>query len=185
MFTPYRLTYLAVATVLIGAAVTLNDPEAGPKRVESGPVALEAAASAAPETSSPEGHEKGNLSEVGARELLSVTDYERAVTISKGKPVLVFKHSTECPISGAAYRRVAAWAKDKGKAAPGIFLVKVIEQQPVSQEIAARAKIQHESPQVILFVDAKPVWSASHEGITGEAIDAALLAAASRPKETG
>ena len=65
---------------------------------------------------------------------------------------------------------------------PGLFLVKVIERRPLSQEIAARAKIEHESPQAILFVGAKPVWSASHEAITGEAIDAALRDAASPPE---
>jgi len=171
VFTRYRLAYFAGAVVLMGGAViatavsqTQTTPAADTSQLPDTSVS----------TSTPEGYEKGNLSEAGARELMTVSDYERAVAISKAKPVLVFKHSTECEISGAAYRRVAAWVKQKETGAPALFLVKVIERRPISQEIAARSEVKHESPQAILFVDAKPVWNASHEAITGEAIDAAL-----------
>ncbi len=182
MFAPYRLVYLGIATALLGGIIVVS-AETGSKR-QPAPAAGPLAPVSGPIAAPVDTVEKGNLAEVGARELLTASDYERAVAISKSKPVLIFKHSTECTISGAAYRRVAAWAKDKGQQAPGLFLVNVIERRPLSREIASRAKILHESPQAILFAGAKPVWSASHEAITGEAIDAALHAAASAPTKT-
>jgi len=174
VFTSYRLKYLVVVVVVA---------------VMSGAAAIAAAArdaqtESAPAANAPSDYEKGNLSEAGARELMTISDYTRAVAISKSKPVLVFKHSTECEVSAAAYRRVAAWAKAKGRQAPGLFLVKVIERRPLSQEIAALTEITHESPQAILFADGKPVWNASHEAVTGDAIDTALLSVAKSAKET-
>ncbi len=185
MLAPYRLAYLSVTSVLIGG-LAIVAAETEPKPADNPGAAASAVAPNADDAanSSSYGREEGNLSEVGARELLTMSDYQRAVNISKGKPVLIFKHSTECEVSGAAYRRVAAWIKEKGKDAPALFLVKVIERRPVSQEIAVRSQVKHESPQAILFVDAKPVWNTSHEAITGDAIDAALHETASQPKET-
>jgi bacillithiol system protein YtxJ len=137
---------------------------------------LEASIPAATTATTPEGYEPGNLSEVGAHEILTKSEYDRAVTLSKTKPMLLFKHSTQCEHSGAAYRRLAAWLRAKGGAAPVVYLVKVIEQKPVSQYIAEKSGITHESPQAIVFSDGKPVWNADHEAITGDAIDAALKA---------
>ena len=100
MFASYRLAYLAIATVIVGGIVVVS-AETEPKRQPgsaAGPVAPVSEPIATPTNTV----EKGNLAEVGARELLTAGDYERAVAISKSKPVLVFKHSTECEISGAS-----------------------------------------------------------------------------------
>lgn len=51
--------------------------------------------------------------------------------------------------------------------------MKVIEDRPVSNEIAARLGVKHESPQAILVRGGKAVWHASHRQVT-----AANLAAA-------
>jgi bacillithiol system protein YtxJ len=59
---------------------------------------------------------------------------------------------------------------------PGVpvFLVDVKEQRGLSQQIAAELRLPHESPQVILVVDGRPLWNASHGGVTGQAMDRAL-----------
>ena len=128
---------------------------------------------AAPQTT-PRGYEKGNLQEKGAKELLTDANFDAALAASAERPVLIFKHSTECGISGGAYRRIAKWLDEKGEDAPPLYLVKVIERRPVSQKIAGMLKVKHESPQLILLENKKPVWDTSHEAIDANAIENAL-----------
>lgn len=168
MLSRYRLAYLVVAAAIVGGVLLIGSLRSKP------------AAAGEPQPPAPvpaaNGYEPGNLSEAGAHEILQKSEYDRAVALSKSKPMLLFKHSTQCEISGAAYRRVAEWLTAKGDAAPTVYLVKVIEQKPVSQYIAEKSGITHESPQAILFSEGKPVWNADHEAITGDSIDAALKA---------
>jgi len=50
-------------------------------------------------------------------------------------------------------------------------------QRPLSQQIAARSGVEHESPQVIIFRCGTPVWNASHHDITTDALARNLPAA--------
>ena len=50
-------------------------------------------------------------------------------------------------------------------------------QRPLSQLIAARSGVEHESPQVIIFRRGAPVWNASHHDITTDALARNLPAA--------
>ena len=50
------------------------------------------------------------------------------------------------------------------------FTVDVRAQRPLSQQIAARSGVEHESPQVIIFRRGTPVWNASHQDITAAAL---------------
>lgn len=122
----------------------------------------------------PEGYERGNLREKGAKELLTDANFDAALAVSADRPVFIFKHSTQCEISSGAYRRIAKWLEEKGKDAPPLYLVKVIERRPVSQRIARKLKVKHESPQLILVVAKIPVWDVSHDAIDAAAIEAAL-----------
>jgi bacillithiol system protein YtxJ len=122
----------------------------------------------------PEGYELGNLSEHGAIELLTEADWQRFREASRTEPVLLFKHSTQCNISGGAYRRTGAYLDTLGDAAPRVALVKVIERRPVSQTIEKDLGVKHESPQAILLKDGEAVWDTSHEAIDAESLSQAL-----------
>jgi bacillithiol system protein YtxJ len=50
------------------------------------------------------------------------------------------------------------------------YIVHVRTERPLSQTIAARSGISHESPQIIILQSGKPVWSTSHHEITAEAL---------------
>lgn len=179
VFTPYRLSYLGISAFVAASVAFVSgalEPEERAPEISPGLRSVQESQDrlAAPAAVPNDGTEKGNLKEVGAHEILSVGDYERAVALSRQQPVFIFKHSTECEVSGAAYRRMSEWMKGKDSAAPAVFLVKVIERKPVSQAIASRTGVKHESPQMILLGNAKPVWNASHKAITAEAVRAAL-----------
>ena len=79
---------------------------------------------------------------------------------------LVFKHSTRCPISSHAHDEFMTWLAVASEDRPKTARCLVVEARPVSNEIAARTKVRHESPQAILLVDGKVVRNASHHHIT-------------------
>ena len=113
---------------------------------------------------------RNRLEAFGVQEMTSIDELDAALAANAGQPVLLFKHSTTCPISASAHRRVAAYAEQAPAGAPPLYLVKVIESRPASNEIAARFGVRHESPQILLVRDGVCRWNASHGGIDGSAI---------------
>ena len=180
MWSTYRLAYLGVAALVMGGVVFVA-AEAEYGRTNSGlsfaafllsQLNLDGSSSL-----SDDGTEPGNLSEVGAKEILKEADYLVAMVMSGDQPVLVFKHSTECDVSGGAYRRTAEWLenrKERGETVPAVFLVKVIEHRSMSELIAKHSDVKHESPQAILFREGGAVWDRDHEKITAAALDKAM-----------
>lgn len=83
---------------------------------------------------------------------------------SKEKPIVLFKHSLTCPISHGVYSEVARSAAD-------INLVVVQTSREISNEIARRTGIRHESPQAIVIRDGRPVYHASHFDITADDVE--------------
>lgn len=108
------------------------------------------------------------------KELIDIEELEACLAASNAAPVVIFKHSTACPISAGAYQNVQRFLSQPPGDCPEFYLVKVIESRPVSNEIASRLGVQHKSPQIILVKDGQPLWSASHYGIHVDAIAAAL-----------
>ena len=51
-----------------------------------------------------------------------------------------------------------------------VFLVDVLSQRPLSQNIAASLGIRHESPQAIVLRRGAPLWHASHYDVTADAL---------------
>ncbi len=88
--------------------------------------------------------------------------------MNKEKTFYIFKHSTTCPISAQAFQEYEQFLKEN-EAVSGYYLI-VREARPLSNEIAERLEIKHESPQAFFVKDGKPVWNASHSAITKEAL---------------
>jgi bacillithiol system protein YtxJ len=102
-------------------------------------------------------------------EITSIPEWEKVLQESKEKPVLLFKHSTTCPVSAAAYREFTSFETEVNA-----YLVKVIESRPVSKEIESNLGVQHQSPQAIVLSNEKSVWNASHWNITEKSLAKAL-----------
>lgn len=103
------------------------------------------------------------------KEISTLPEWENVLQRSKEKPVLVFKHSTTCPVSAAAYKEFTSYETEMDA-----YLVKVIESRPVSNEIERNLGLQHQSPQIFLLSNEEPVWHASHWNITESKIDQAI-----------
>ena len=92
-------------------------------------------------------------------ELRQHRDLEQLLQRSKTDPVLIFKHSTQCSVSDQAYEEFTRFLENAGDLACGVVLV--IENRDISNAIAARLGVRHESPQAIVVKDGKPEWNAS------------------------
>jgi bacillithiol system protein YtxJ len=86
---------------------------------------------------------------------------------SNEKPVVLFKHSITCPISGDAANQMSIVDSD-------VNIVIVQTSRPISNEIENRTNIRHESPQAIILKDEKPIFNASHYNITADKIEEIL-----------
>ncbi|SFS61865.1 bacillithiol system redox-active protein YtxJ [Paenibacillus sp. BC26] len=102
------------------------------------------------------------------KEIQSIEEWNEAFEASGSRPLVVFKHSTTCPVSANAYTEFTNYLKNNEAASADtdFVLVKVIESRPVSNQIAEDTSVKHESPQVILIKDKAKYWTASHWSIT-------------------
>lgn len=114
-----------------------------------------------------------SLEKLGVQELTTIDELDALINESDARPLFILKHSTTCPISASAYRRVVDYLQAAGPDSPTVHLLKVIESRPVSNELAQRTGIRHESPQCILLHHRAAAWSASHGAITATAMAAA------------
>jgi bacillithiol system protein YtxJ len=104
-----------------------------------------------------------------AHELLSIADLDAALERAQADvPTLFFKHSSTCDISAAAWEEFLDFLRDNSTPVQSYFLV-VQNSRDVSQEIARRLNIRHESPQAILLRKGAPVWHDSHRRLTTQA----------------
>lgn len=107
------------------------------------------------------------------KELLTGEDFKQAWEKSTEKPVLLFKQSTTCPISAGAFTRFNTFLESTTEDV-GAYFVKVRETREVSNEIADKTGVQHQSPQLLLVQDKEVLWHDSHMKITEESIQEAL-----------
>lgn len=98
---------------------------------------------------------------------------EAAIAESRERPVLLFKHSRTCGISCGALEELHAHL-ERGEARAAYRMITVQSHRRVSDEVAARLGVRHETPQAILLRDGRPVWKASHFRITADELHRAV-----------
>lgn len=91
----------------------------------------------------------------------SVQEIDTILEKSKEKMQIIFKHSTVCPISRMSHDKMKAEYPLNEENAD-IYYIGVIEQRPISNYVAEKLKVQHESPQMIVLKDGKSIFNESH-----------------------
>ncbi len=97
-------------------------------------------------------------------DLETIEDFNKALQESENKPVFILKHSTACGTSANMWNLF----QDLAEEMPDVEFRRVLvrEHKPVSNEVAQRLGIEHESPQMILVYKGKAFWEASHWSIS-------------------
>ena len=104
------------------------------------------------------------------RELTTTEHIEEAEAASARGPVLIFKHSLTCGTSAMAEEEVLDFV-ESGQCPMPVYWVRIQAQRGVSNAIAARFGIRHESPQVLILRDGKVIWSATHYRVTKDTLE--------------
>lgn len=86
---------------------------------------------------------------------------EKIILQSNRKPQLIFKHSTRCSVSSRAYRQLEE-ATGELYLHVDINYVDVIANREVSDRIADKLEVRHESPQLLFVWNNKVVRVESH-----------------------
>ena len=100
-----------------------------------------------------------------------LTDIAQLETIdrdSSTQPVLIFKHSTRCSTSSMALARVErSWDKQTTNL-PTPYYLDLLKHRDISNAIATRYGIEHQSPQVLVIDKARCIYSQTHMAISVE-----------------
>jgi bacillithiol system protein YtxJ len=100
----------------------------------------------------------------------SMPALDALIARSNDTPVWIFKHSLTCPISSQAWSEFQRFAADFPQGGPVCALIEIQCARAVSNALAERTGVRHESPQIFLLRQGRVAWHASHYGISREAL---------------
>lgn len=101
--------------------------------------------------------------------LESIATLDKIEKNSFDKDVLIFKHSTRCGIS-----RMALKAFEADFSIPAdkldLYFLDLLSFRSVSNEIATKFSVEHQSPQILLIRNGKCIYSATHSDISASGL---------------
>lgn len=103
-------------------------------------------------------------SKIGWIHLTEITQLDALKQESNHQPVAIFKHSTRCGISRMVLNGFER-DFDLPEGEVKMYFLDLIQYREISNEIANRYEIRHESPQLILLKNGKVVHHSSHSDI--------------------
>jgi bacillithiol system protein YtxJ len=115
----------------------------------------------------------GDVTSSTVRELTS--NQEADQLLEQSQPTWLFKHSAACSVSFMAMAHFSRYLK-QNPAPSGLVIVQ--KHRAVSNYLAERFGIEHESPQLFLLRGGQVLWHTSHGGITMDAMQEAYQSTA-------
>lgn len=113
-----------------------------------------------------------NTSALDWNDLTEIRQLDALIGESADRPVAIFKHSTRCGISRMALKTFES--EMPSASGIGLYFLDLLEHRNISNEIARRFEVMHESPQIILIKNGKAVYHDSHSGISAERLQSAV-----------
>lgn len=101
--------------------------------------------------------------------LRDVNSFNQLLEDSSQKPLVIFKHSTRCPISSMALDRFMESVSDISEFS-NLVMIDVIDNRSISIYVAENLGVVHQSPQVIVVHNKKSIYDNSHSGIQGKTV---------------
>lgn len=100
--------------------------------------------------------------------LTEIAQLEEIVENSNDKIVGIFKHSTRCSISRFALKQFENEYNLEEKV--DLYYLDLLNYRDISNELANRFQVVHQSPQLILIKSGVAVYDASHSDIQAEVL---------------
>ena len=108
---------------------------------------------------------KEDIKEVPWHALTELKQLDELDEESKDKTVAIFKHSTRCGISRMVLKNFENEFRDEKERELKLYFLDLLSNREISNEIAKKYDVHHESPQLIVIKDKKVVHHASHQSI--------------------
>ena len=100
--------------------------------------------------------------------LNQIAQLEQINEQSKSKAQVLFKHSTRCSVSSFAQRILNSEFSDEMSEKFDIHHLDLIAYREVSNAIAEKYNVMHESPQMLVIINGTCVYNASHSDVSLE-----------------
>lgn len=97
--------------------------------------------------------------------LVSLNQLETIKEASKTASILIFKHSTRCGISSMVIKQFEKLF-DESHQHLKVYYLDLLNNREISNEIAAKFQVTHQSPQLLVIKNGNTVAHASHYDIT-------------------
>ena len=98
-------------------------------------------------------------------EIKSSEDLENAIEASKLGKVVIFKHSTRCMISKTVLRNFERQIESESVDLPKFYYLDLLNYRDISNEIAQKFSVVHQSPQIVVIENGQVIHHASHDNI--------------------
>lgn len=92
-------------------------------------------------------------------DLVKPEQLDEAIAASHNLPVIIFKHSTRCSVSRMALRQFETHYSVRNART---YFLDLLNFRDISNEIASRLQVVHQSPQIIVLKDGKCIFTESH-----------------------
>jgi len=102
--------------------------------------------------------------------LTSVDQLETIIEESNSKPIAIFKHSTRCGVSSMTFRQFENNFNIENEKVK-LYFLDLIAFRELSNEIAIRFQVMHQSPQLIVLRNGNTVHHSSHYSIDADLLD--------------
>lgn len=114
--------------------------------------------------------EKPNINWIPLTEMNQLDEIK---SLSKSKAILIFKHSTRCGISRMVLKNFEKEYNLQDSVIE-LYFLDLIEYRSISNEIAMKFNVIHQSPQVLVIQNEGVIYHDSHHQIRFEAIKKAI-----------
>lgn len=113
---------------------------------------------------------KEEIKKVPWHEIKEMETLDEIVEISMKQPVAILKHSTSCGISRMVLRQFEQ-NFDLKEEQVKLFYLDLLQHRDISNKIASKFNVPHESPQIIVLKEGRVVYDASHSEISPEKLE--------------
>jgi len=103
------------------------------------------------------------------RQLTDLGQLNEIINESNENPILIFKHSTRCGISRMVLRRFENEFDLQQKITP--YFLDLLAHRDISNAVAKRFDVFHQSPQLIVIENGKAVYHTSHDTIEASKLE--------------
>lgn len=99
-------------------------------------------------------------------DLNEMKQLDKLEEVSETKTVAILKHSTRCGVSRMVLRMFESDYDLASDEPVELYFLDLITHREISNEIASRFNVKHESPQLIVLKDREVVHHSSHQSIS-------------------